>query len=336
MILVTGATGFLGSHLLYRLAMGNKPLRALVRNRSKIEAVKRIWNTYPDPGADQFERISWVEGDVLDYPNLVEQIAEAEHVYHLAGWVGFDRADRKAMSDVNITGTANVVNACQLSGNTRLCHVSSIAALGEAAEGGPADETRLWVEGSSASVYAHTKFHGEMEVWRGIYEGLPAVIVNPSVITGPGMWEGPAGNLLKQLKKGMPFYPSGTSGYVDVRDVVKSMVALMEANFSGERYIVSAENLSHREVIGYMAEVLGKPVPDRELTRQIIRLGATAERIRSMVTGTKPRFSKESLSVSLSHSAYSNNKIKQTLSIAFLPVRESVQSTLRQYLTITG
>jgi nucleoside-diphosphate-sugar epimerase len=266
----------------------------------------------------------------------LEQIGNAEQVYHLAGWVGFDRADREAMANVNITGTANVVNACLQSGNTRLCHVSSIAALGETVDGGPADETRLWVEGSSASVYAHTKFHGEMEVWRGIYEGLPAVIVNPSVITGPGMWEGPAKSLLRQLEKGLPFYPTGTSGYVDVRDVIHCMVSLMDANLTGERYIVSAENLSHRDVIGFIAEILHKPMPTRQLTPGIIRLGAAAERVRSLLTGTRPRFSKESLSVSLSKSAYNSQKIAHTLSLHFMPVRESVQAALRQYLATSG
>lgn len=334
MIFVTGATGFLGAHLLYRLVMLGRPVRALVRDRSKIDAVRRIWDTYPDKGSDRFNRISWVTGDIRDYPLLAEQIGEAAQVYHLAGWVGFDKADRKPMTEVNVTGTAHVVNACLQSGKAKLCHVSSIAALGEADDGSPADETRLWVEGSSSSVYAQTKFHGEMEVWRGIYEGLPAVIVNPSVITGPGMWEGPAGNLLRQLKKGLPFYPPGTSGYVDVRDVVDIMVSLMDSELAGERYIVSAENLAHRDVIGYMAEVIGATVPARELKPLMIRLGSTAEWIRSILTGTRPRFSRESLSVSLSHSAYSNRKITSALSCTFTPVRESVQSALRQYLSL--
>lgn len=331
MIVVTGATGFLGSHLLYRLAQSGRPIRALIRSKSKIEFVRRIWKNYPSPNLDRIERIEWVEGDVLDYPFLLEQIGNASQVYHLAGWVGFDRADRKQMMEVNVTGTANVVNACLETGNPRLCHVSSIAALGEA-DDGPVDETRLWVEGSSSSVYALTKFLGEMEAWRGYYEGLHTFIVNPSVITGPGMWEGPAEALLRQLQKGLPYLPQGSSGYIDVRDVVKIMISLMDSPVSGERFILSAENLLHREVIAYMAEFLGKSLPTKVLNPFIIRVGSTAEKVRAFMMHEKPRFSRESLSVSLSHSAYSNKKISAMLAYSFIPVKESVQSALGQHL----
>lgn len=335
MTFVTGATGFLGSHLLYRLMQSGEPVRALIRNRAKIEGIRRIWQTYPDPGLDRLERVEWVDGDLLDYPVLLEQLQHISHVYHAAGWVGFDRADRRHMMEVNVTGTANLINACLQNGSPRICHVSSIAALGDSEAGSAVDETRLWVQGSVSSAYALSKFQGEMEAWRGYYEGLPVVIVNPSVITGPGMWEGPAGQLLRQIEKGLPFVPPGSSGYVDVRDVVQVMVDLMESGVSGERFIVSAENLPHREVMRYISERIGKPLPARVLTPFLIRAGSAAERILAFMLHRKPRFTKESLMVSVSVSAYSSQKIRETLSCSFIPVRESIRDSLRTYPELT-
>jgi dihydroflavonol-4-reductase len=331
MIFVTGATGFLGSHLVYRLMQSGRAVRALIRNRSKIDGVRRIWQTYPNPRMELLDQVEWVEGDLLDYPRLLALLKNVSQVYHAAGWVGFDRADRRHMMEVNVTGTANLINACLQNGNPRICHVSSIAALGDADDGSEVDETRLWVQGSASSAYALSKFLGEMEAWRGFYEGLPVVIVNPSVITGPGMWEGTAGGLLRQVEKGLPYVPPGSSGYVDVRDVVQVMVDLMETPVSGERFIVSAENRAHREVIGYISERLGKRMPSGILTPFIIRAGSTAERIRAFVLHRKPRFSKESLSVSLSVSTYSNQKIREALSCSFIPVRQSIQDSLRHF-----
>jgi dihydroflavonol-4-reductase len=277
-----------------------------------------------------------VEGDLLDYPWLLEQLECVSRVYHAAGWVGFDPAARRHMMQVNVTGTANLINACLQRGNPRFCHVSSIAALGDAAEGGVVDETRLWVQGSVTSAYALSKFLGEMEAWRGFYEGLPVVIVNPSVITGPGMWEGAAGRLLHQIEKGLPYVPTGSSGYVDVRDVVQVMVDLMASPVSGERFIVSAENLPHREVIGYISERIGKPLPLKVLTPFLIHAGSAAERILAFILQRSPRFSKESLSISLSQSSYSNLKIREALSCSFIPVRESIQASLRNYRELPG
>ncbi len=233
MILVTGATGHLGSHVLYELTHANKFVRALYRDHGKINQVKRIFGYYRSDYPTLFNRIEWMQGDINDYNNLLSCMQDVDQVYHTAGLVSFNDNDRKNLNKINIAGTANIVNACLETGVNKLCHVSSIAALGELESNEPVGEDLIWNQGSSASAYAISKYKGEMEVWRGIYEGLNAVIVNPSVIIGPGMWMGPAGQLFNRILKGLNFFPAGSSGYVDVRDVATAMVKLAGSSHYG-------------------------------------------------------------------------------------------------------
>lgn len=332
MIFVAGGTGFLGSHLLYNLAQHGKPVRALYRDKEKLDIFRQFRKFYPGVEDQALDTIEWVQGDILDYYTLSEYLTGVTKVYHLAGFVSFHTEDRQKLFNINVHGTANMVNACLERQVSRLCHVSSIATLGDPDDGEPLDESHLWNKNALASPYSFSKFRGEMEVWRGIHEGLQAVIVNPSVIVGPGMWYGSSGDIFKKIYNGFNYYPTGTSGYVDVRDVVKAMISLTESAISGERYILSAENLSHHEVLDHLAQAMNKPLPARALSPFMIKAACHLEKLYSLFSGRKPRITRQSMKSSTSVTSYSNQKIVQALSFVFTPVRESLASSVGFFL----
>jgi dihydroflavonol-4-reductase len=297
MIFVAGGTGYLGSHFLYNLVLLGKPVRALYRDKEKLDYFMKFRKFYPEVNDQMLDKIEWVKGD------------------------------KKRLFKTNVQGTANIVNACLEHQIGRLCHVSSISALGDSEDGEPIDESHLWSKTPSASPYSYSKFRGEMEVWRGIHEGLQAVIVNPSVIIGPGMWYGSSASIYRQIYSGLNYYPTGASGYIDVRDVAKIMIRLTESDISGERFILSAENLSHHEVLNYLAEGMKKGLPSRPLTPLMIKMACHLEKIRSLFTGSQPRITRQSMKISTSVTAYSNRKIVEALSVNFRPVREALASS---------
>ena len=328
MILLTGATGQLGSHLLYELTRAGKTVRALYRNENRVEVVKRIFSFYQPEYTGIFKKIEWFQADINDFHALTESMRDVNVVYHTAGLVSFRNNDRKKLNHTNIEGTANVVNAC-LEGNAKLYHVSSIAALGESTTNEPIDENIIWNQGSAASAYSISKFKGEMEVWRGIYEGLDAVIVNPSVIIGPGMSLGPGKQLFNSLLKGLKFYPSGSSGYVDVRDVARIMVMLSESRITGERFIVSAGNFPHRKVLSLLSEALNRPIPRIPLAPFLAKSAVIAESLRAALTGIPPRINRQTLRIAAENLSYSNAKINNALQLEFIPLEESLKSSVK-------
>lgn len=200
MILVTGGTGFLGSYLLRALVTAGKPVRALYRRH------------IPDQLLDVKDRVEWVQGDVLDVGSLEEAMQGVAQVYHCAAIVSFHPDRRAQMLKINVEGTANVVNIALDAGVKKLVHVSSVAALGRAKEQAAINERSQWEESSNNSYYAISKHLSEMEIWRGIAEGLPAVIVNPSIILGSGYWHDGSGMLLKTPGKNFPIIPKASTG----------------------------------------------------------------------------------------------------------------------------
>jgi dihydroflavonol-4-reductase len=336
MIMVTGATGFLGAHVLFELVSRGESVQAMYRQQDKITNVRKIFGYYTDDINVLWNRIVWIHGDVLDYFSLLESLANVTEVYHAAGMVSFDDRARKQLELTNVLGTANLVNACMEKGVYKFCHVSSIATLGESDGAESIDENMIWNPGSSASAYAISKLKGEMEVWRGIHEGLKAVIVNPSVIIGPGMWLGSARQLLEQIKKGLRYYPDGTSGYVDVRDTASAMVRLMEQNCFGERFIINAENISHRQVLNYLADAMKQAGPGRPITPFLTKTAVIAESIRAAIAGQPPRITRRALEIASEKLAYSNKKVSEAIAIRFTTIEESCKTSMPLFLAETG
>ena len=207
----------------------------------------------------------------------------------------------KQLEKINVEGTANVVNACLENGVKKLCYVSSIASLGQTEKGEIMDENARWKTSGSNSGYAVSKYGGEREIWRGIEEGLNAVIVNPSVIIGAGCHRKATNKLFHSIRSFLPFYTEGINGYVDVRDVVWAMIILMESNISGERFVLNSENLSLRDFFTKAADILGKSRPRFVLNGTILSALAMADELRGRITGGRPLITRENVRASLSN-----------------------------------
>jgi len=326
MILVTGGTGLAGSHLLQELTSGGEKVRALRRKSSKTDFVKHVFHAYARDPEKQMKMIEWVEGDVLDIFSLEDAMEGVTKVYHNAAVVSFDPSDRELMYRVNADGTANVVNAAIKCGVKKLCHTSSIAALGPAKQGGTIDESTHWVTSKKNSHYAISKFNGEREVWRGTAEGLDAVVILPSIILGLSDISNGSMQLFKTVLKGIPFYTPGMNGYVDARDVAKAQVYLMESNIVNEKYIISAENIGYRETMGLIADGLGKRRPSIKVNPAMALLARYFFKIKSLLTGTHPIVSKETARTAMLVHRYSNEKFVKASNMSFIPVRDTIRN----------
>ena len=269
MILVTGGTGFLGAELLKQLTDRGLAVRALRREKSKIPALIQH-NTL----------IEWFNADINEPATLEEAFENVTQVYHCAAFVSLSSKHKKQLFHVNIDGTSNLVNLC-MEHNCRLLHVSSVAALGIAKKDNQITEKNFWEYDSKAHAYGLSKYEGEMEVWRGINEGLNAVIVNPSIIIGKNAGFEGSGAIFKLVKDGFSFYTNGASGFVAVEDVAKSMILLMDAEVSGERYIISAGNLHYKDLFTEIANGFGVKAPTKEAKPWMLGLAWRALKLAS-------------------------------------------------------
>lgn len=326
MILVTGGTGLTGSHLLFELAKQGLSLKAIKRSSSSVDFVKKIFSLYTPNPDDLLKFIEWIDVDLLDFSALAEVTKGVDTVYHTGAIVSFNPKDAKSMGETNVRGTANVVDACVLNGVKNLCHVSSIASLGEANEQGVVDESCIWSKTKGKSAYAKSKFYGEMEVWRGAEQGLRVIIVNPSVILGPGRWNSGSGQLFNRVYKGMPFYTDGVTGYVDVRDVVKAMVLLTNnLEIKNERFILNSQNLSYKEVFSLIAQCIGKKPPSTQIKPWMISFVFPLIKFFGTLVGKGAVISRENLTSAFNSTFYSSEKIKSQTEFSFMPIADSVR-----------
>ncbi|EDO27576.1 predicted protein, partial [Nematostella vectensis] len=261
MILVTGGTGLVGSHLLYELALKNLPIKAIYRTKESLATVKRVFSYFTTNVDELFNKIQWIQADITDVPSLDEAFKEVTLVYHAAALVSFNSKDYRAMRQVNIDGTANMVNFCIANKVKKMCFVSSIATIGNATNNTIVTEENEWNSEASNTCYAITKHGAEMEVWRASQEGVEVVIVNPGVILGAGFWDVNTGQLFSKIAKGFQFYTEGVTGFVGVSDVVKAMITLTEQPIKNERFILISENKSFKEIFTLIAKALSKKPP---------------------------------------------------------------------------
>jgi len=319
MILVTGGTGFLGSELIKQLTDSGLAVRALKRKTSSIPSI-----------IDNNPLIDWFEADINEPATLEDAFVGITKVFHCAAFVSFNPKDKKQLFHVNIEGTSNLVNLC-VENNCRLLHVSSVAALGIAKKGKQITEQDFWEYDAKAHAYGLSKYEGEMEVWRGITEGLDAVIVNPSVIIGKNAGFEGSGAIFKLVKGGFPFYTDGASGFVDVEDVAKAMMLLMENPVSGERYIISSDNYHYEDLFAEIARGFDVKAPKKEAKPWMLGIAWRALKFFSFFTGKQPSITKDAAKSSLSLSYYSNEKVIAATGIQFKPIDQSIQE-ITQYL----
>jgi dihydroflavonol-4-reductase len=332
MIFVTGGTGLVGSHLLVQLSNKGKSIRALRRKHSDLHLVKRVFHLYGSDPEAQLNAIEWVEGNLLDVALLDELLHDVEEIYHCAALVSFQANERLQMMQVNVRGTASLVNAALRKGNISFCHVSSIAALGRDDYGGIVTENTLWKNSRLQSNYAVSKYKSEQEVWRAVAEGLDAVVVNPSVILGPGSWKSGSSELFSLVWKGLRFYTEGVTGFVDVRDVASAMVELMEGRHYGQKFIVSAENLSYRQVFTWIAEAMGKRPPAIKVHPWMGEVAWRLLAVLGLFQRKKPAITKETARSSNRNKSFSSEKLIQQCNFKYIPVKQSIADICHLFL----
>lgn len=316
MILVTGATGLVGSHLLVQLLQENDEVKALFRSEKQLEKVKNVFAFKNQLGL--FDNIHWVKGDITDIPSLEIAFENVTHVYHCAALISFDPNDEDALRKINIEGTANVVNCCIDFNIKKLCHVSSIAALGDTKEHeNIITEDTEWNPEELHSDYAITKYGAEMEVWRGFQEGLDVVIVNPSVIFGYGFPNQGSDVIIQSVKKGLSFYTKGTIGIISVEDVTNCMVQLMKSTISGERYILVGENINIKDFIYYLASQFKIKPPGFYASKRITNLGWRLDWLLAKITNRKRKLTKITSKASHSIDQYDTTKVVAALGYTF-------------------
>ncbi|MBL0267519.1 MAG: SDR family NAD(P)-dependent oxidoreductase [Chitinophagaceae bacterium] len=321
-VLVTGGTGFLGAYIIKELISKGYSVRAIRRKASLPSFI--------DPAI--LQKAEWVEGDVLDVISLEDALQGIDMVIHSAAVVSFLKNERKQMYQVNVDGTANVVNMALEQNIRKLVHISSVAALGRTSSGGHVDEEKKWEDSRINTHYARSKFKAELEVWRGIGEGMEAVILNPSTILGYGDWNSSSCAIFKNIYKGFPWYTPGINGFVDVEDVARAAVLMMESDISGQRFIVNGENWPFKQLQETIADGFGKKRPSKKASPFLLGLAWRMEKFKSLFSGKKPLLTKESAKVACSQTFFENQKILDALpGFSFTPLLNTIQKACEKY-----
>jgi nucleoside-diphosphate-sugar epimerase len=320
-VFITGATGFIGSHIARRYLAEGHPVSVLYRPQNGYGLL-----------ADVADQIIWQEGDVLDIPSLEAAILPNIDVIHAAAIVSFTPKDRDRMEQINVEGTANIVNVCLKAGVRKLGYVSSVAAIGRpVAKGGKpgepvvVDEDQKWEESPNNSTYAKTKYLAELEVWRAVAEGLNAVMVNPSVVLGVGDWSRSSLQLIKYVQDEKPFYPAGLVNYVDVLDVTDALVRLMQSEITAQRFILNGGTIPYRSLLEQIAVVLGKRPPTMRVPPVLTQLLWPLEAVRSWLTGKAPLITRETARSASALYRYDGRKIEQVLRFQYRSLNETLQ-----------
>lgn len=321
-IFITGGTGFLGAYIIKQLVEKGYSVRALRRSGKVPSYISK----------EIFEKVEWIEGDVLDVVSLDDGMEGAETVIHSAAIVSFHERHRKEMYKVNVEGTANVVNIAFERGIRRFVHISSIAALGRKTDGGSVNEEKKWEESKVNTHYAKSKYRAELEVWRGMSEGLNAVILNPSTILGYGDWHSGSAAIFKNVYNEFKWYSPGVNGFVDVEDVARAAILLMESEISEERFIINSDNWPFKRLMDTMADCFKKKKASRQTTSFIINLAWRLEKIKSMLTGHKPLLTKESAKVAHSKTYFENEKFLRAFpGFSFTPLEQTISTACKRY-----
>ena len=322
-LLVTGGTGVLGAYIIKHLVEKGYAVRA-IRRRQQLPAF------IP---AHVFDKVEWVPGDVLDPSSLEDAMQGMEAVIHSAAVVSFVAAERLQMYQTNVDGTANVVNAALQKNIQRLVHISSVAAVGRTPGGGAVTEDKEWQESKVNTHYAISKHFAEMEIWRGMGEGLSTVVLNPSTIIGYGDWNMSSSAIFKSVYNEFPWYTTGINGFVAVDDVASAAVALMESPVSGERFIVNGDNWSFQQLFNTIADGFHKKQPHREATPFLGEIAWRMEKFKAMFTGKKPLLTRESARVAQSRTFFDNSKLLKTLpGFSFTPLQTAIEQACNHYL----
>ncbi|WP_395059069.1 NAD-dependent epimerase/dehydratase family protein [Flavobacterium sp.] len=319
MVLVTGATGLVGSHLVLHLLEQSQMVKALFRNENGKQKVKSVFEYYNKQ--ELFGKIHWCQADILDIPSLEIAFQDINYVYHCAALISFDPKDEGNLRKTNIEGTQNIISFCIDFKIKKLCYVSSIAALGDLAPNeNIVTEESEWNPEIQHSDYAISKYGAEMEVWRAQQEGLDVIIVNPGVILGPLFWIEGSGEIYEKVKNELPFYTKGSTGFISVNDVVSILSLLMQSNITGEKFILISENKTYQELVFAIAETLKIKKPKLYVGKLLTSFAWRADWFLATFFRKKRILTNDLASALHSKDVYSNEKTIKRLGYKFLEV----------------
>lgn len=314
MILITGATGFLGAELVFQL----------LQTEEKVRCIKRRDSVVPKKLLPFSQKIEWLNADILDFSDLEDAFENIHKVFHCAALISFDENLKAKMLQVNAEGTSNVVNLCVQFGIEKLVYASSVAALGNAKPNGLIDETCFWEGFEIKDAYAVSKYRAEMEVWRSMHEGLNAVIVNPSVIIGTDAGTEGSGAIFENIKNGLSYYTRGATGFVDVEDVARCMILLMDNPVKQERFVLNSENISYQNLFEQTAKQFGIAEPKKLAKPWMLNLAWRLTALKNYLLGKKGGVNKAIANAADKVSRYDNQKVKTLLNYQFIPIKQSI------------
>jgi nucleoside-diphosphate-sugar epimerase len=332
MILVTGGTGLIGSYLLHDLVAKGYEVKAIRRESSRLDSVKRIFNALGGDNDLLFERIQWVEADLMDILSLEKVMEGVTDVYHCAAMVSFNPRRAREMITNNQEGTANMVNAALACQIRKFCHVSSVSALAKSPDQPYVTDESAWRSSKKDPPYAISKHESEREIWRGMSEGLHAVIVSPTIVIGYGDSSRDSGRLIPSLGRLSTFYTGGSNGMVGVRDVVRAMILLMESDISQERFVLNAGNRTFRELTAMVAKNMGRPLPRIRIPSALIGLLWRAEYLRSYLANSEPFITRATAVSARRKYFFDGNRICRFIDFEYTPLEEVVSEACRIYL----
>lgn len=331
MIFVTGGTGLVGTKLIFDLVSQGDTVTALRRPNTSKNKFAYFLSFYTNNVKLIEEKVIWVEGDLMNIESLIQILVEGSKVYHCAAMVSFNPNKSNEIIETNVEGTANLVNACLIKNVGKLCHVSSIGALGGKVNGQPINEETPW-SSVGKSAYSLSKHYSELEIWRGIAEGLNAVIVNPAVILGPGDWSAGSPQLFSMVDNGLKYFTLGSTSYIDVRDVTKVMIALMDSDIQAERFLLASETLSYRELFSSIAKSINVKAPYKHATKTMTGLAYRFEKLRSGLLHKEPKMTKQTHKIAHTSDSYLGSKITERLKFSYFPIMETIGFIGKCYL----
>lgn len=336
MIFVTGGTGLVGSHLILELLRKGSRVRALIRSESRLRKVRKVFSWYVTDPDVWVNRVEWVLGDLNEPTTLESMLDGVETIYHCAAIVSFEKRNHAKMIRNNVEGTANLVDAALTMGIKKFCHVSSVSALGKTKDGEPVTEDISWVPSRRNTGYSQSKFFSEAEVWRGVAEGLDVVVVNPTIIIGPGDWASGSPAIFRVMHRGMKFYTTGGNGYVDIRDVVDAMVFLMEEERFGksknQRYLLNGENLTFFDLFSKISKLYGKPAPKYRTPGWVLSIAWRVLAIYALVTRKPAQITRETVASAMKVTLFDGSKISRQFGFKYRPLEEAIEHTASIYM----
>jgi len=324
MILVTGATGLVGGNLLWQLLQENEQVTAIRRSNSNLKPLRTIFSFYCSNPDDYLARIDWKIADVLDLDSIQSAMKNSTIVYHCAALVSL-AGNSETMIETNVSGTRNVVQAAIDNNIQKLCFVSSIAACGDASTGELLNENSIWNDSPNRSIYSRSKYYSEQEIWKVINKGLRAVIVNPGVILGVSGTNSGSAQLFTQVRKGLPFYTNGGTGYIDVQDVVNIMIQLVKSEISNQRFVLVSENCCNRDILNWIADGFQKHRPIIGMGRITLWSFGFISEVLGKIFHFHPTIDRSTARTATKREYYSNEKIVKTLSFTFKPIEQCIR-----------